>query len=269
MIREAVFAGQFYPENRRAIIKQLDSFSEKKGPKKDILAKGLVLPHAGYVYSGRVALETILSFEISRTIIIIGPNHTGSGKDFSLSGASGWQTPLGEVKIDKGLSSKILDSSKYIEKDDQAHQFEHSIEVQLPLLQYAKKDFKIVPIIISSFDLGAYREIGIELAGVIKSSKQDVTVIASSDLTHYESQSEAESKDRKAIEAITALDTEGLMETKERLEISMCGFAPCAIMIEAVKNLGARQGKLIRYQTSGEATGDYQAVVGYAGLGIY
>jgi len=269
MIRESVFAGQFYPKDKNLLIKQIESFLKGKNLKCEHKAKGLVLPHAGYLYSGEVAAITIASFKLADIIVILGTNHTGWGKRASLSTADIWSTPLGKVKVNQELSSKILEKTTYIEGDNQAHRLEHSIEVQLPLLQYIKKDFEIVPIVVSPFDINSYIKIGKELAEVIKSSTHEVTIIASSDLTHYEPQEIAKKKDQVAIESIIELNTKKLLDNLKKMHISMCGYAPTSVMIETVKNFSIQRAELVKYQTSGDTTGDYSQVVGYAGIAIY
>lgn len=228
----------------------------------------MVLPHAGYVYSGRVAVQTISNAEFKETFILIGPNHTGHGKAFSIMTEGSWRTPFGEVPIDEKLAKEILNDSGNLSEDTPAQRYEHSLEVELPILQYFKSDFKIVPLVIAPADKRTYERIGIELAGTIKrlNVTDKVIIIASSDMTHYEPQEEAEKKDRLAIEAILKLDHSLLLERVADLDISMCGYAAVVIMLVSAKRLGAKEARLIRYETSGEASGDYSSVVGYAGI---
>ncbi|MFC1703426.1 AmmeMemoRadiSam system protein B [Candidatus Omnitrophota bacterium] len=268
MEREAVVAGQFYPSNNAQLLKQIESFIDTPVQKQAV--KGLVMPHAGYVYSGKVAAETISSADLEhkRIFVIIGPNHRGQGKRFSIMKEGTWKMPSGDVRIDTELAKKILDSSQYLEEDSLAHSGEHSIEVQLPLIQYFKKDFAIVPIIVYPAALEIYKEIAAAIALSIKEShkEKEVVIIASSDMTHYESQVAAEKKDNLALEALLSLDEEELFHRVKRFNISMCGYAPAVIMLNACKALGAKNARLIKYQTSGSVTGDFSSVVGYAGL---
>jgi AmmeMemoRadiSam system protein A len=177
-----------------------------------------------------------------------------------------WHTPLGDVEIDSELAKKILDSSRHLEEDSGAHHYEHSIEVQLPFLQYFKKDIKLVPIVLAQASSTAYKEIGRAIARAIKDLNREVVIIASSDMTHYESQSSAQEKDRKAIQAILSLDEDELLRQIDELDISMCGYAPVVSLISAAKEFGAKEAELVRYQTSGDTSGDFSAVVGYAGI---
>ena len=267
MIRKPVVAGQFYNASDALLKKELAGFTAQK--KERFEALGVVSPHAGYVYSGQVAGETLSSIKPKPTYVILGPNHTGSGKPFGLDSERNWKTPLGEVETDTELANLLLKDSQYLEKDEACHNSEHSIEVQLPFLQYLNKQFKFVPIAISSADRKIYKNIGSEIACAIKNLKKDAVVIASSDMTHYEPHEPAKTKDRMAIDKILALDIDGFLDTIEKHRITMCGFAPAAIMMQASIELGAKQAKLIKYNTSGEACGDYSTVVGYAGIVVY
>lgn len=264
MKRNPAVAGQFYPLTAAAVEKQVFGFIEKAPEKTN--AVGIVSPHAGYLYSGRVAGSVYSRIELKPVYVIIGPNHTGRGKPYSVMSEGSWVMPQGEVEIDAELAKALLHKSEFLEEDFLAHAYEHSIEVQLPFLQYFKKAFKFVPIIISYSRGHIYQAIGREIAKVIRESKKDVLIIASSDMTHYESREDARSKDLKAIEAILKLDEEELVKRVEKLNISMCGFAPVSVMLSAAKELGAKSAELIKYQTSGDITGDQSSVVGYAGI---
>jgi len=266
MIRNSVVAGQFYPASPDQLRSMIEGLFVEHTVKEDAI--GLVSPHAGYIYSGPVAGALISKVKLKDTFIIIGPNHTGAGKPLSIMTEGTWKTPLGEVEIDSELGKQILATSSHLEEDHIAHQFEHSIEVQLPFLQYFKKDIKLVPIVLAHSTGAAYKEIGRELARAIEDSNKEVVIIASSDMTHYEPQESAERKDNRAIEAILGLDEDELLKRVDELHISMCGYAPTVSLISAAKELGANEAELVRYQTSGDTTGDYAAVVGYAGIMI-
>lgn len=268
-VREPVVAGQFYPALPSELKKLIASFIDKEEKKTDSF--GCILPHAGYIYSGRVATLTLSRMNIKERVILLGPNHTGYGKDFSIMTEGLWQTPLGEVGIDTELARGLLDCCRHLKEDKIAHRYEHSLEVELPILQYLGADFKIVPIAFLSDDLEILKEIGQEIGRAIQENapKDEIILIASSDMTHYEPQEEAEKKDRQAIEAILELDADKLMERIRHLDISMCGYAPVIVMLSCAKVLGAKSGRLINYQTSGNTTGDFASVVGYAGIIIY
>jgi len=264
MLRTPAVAGQFYPDNAQALKNQIESFIDKKTVKKEVI--GCILPHAGYIYSGFVAAAVVSKIILKENFILLGPNHTGIGKAFSIMTEGNWLTPLGEVQINSKLAKSVLKNSKYLKEDSSAHRYEHSLEVELPFLQYFRKDFKIVPIVISSDDETIYKEIGKEIAKELKELSKDTVIIASSDMTHYEPVEIARKKDHHAIQAILELDENKLWQTIKKLNISMCGYAPIIVMLSAAKELGAKKGELIKYQTSGETSGDYSAVVGYAGI---
>ena len=264
MIRKPVVAGQFYPASASQIREMMEIFVDKTAEKEEVI--GLVSPHAGYIYSGAVTGAVISRIKSKDTFIIMGPNHTGSGKPLSIMTEGVWKTPLGEVEIDSELGKKILATSKHLEEDDKAHRYEHSIEVQLPFLQYFKPDFKLVPIVFGYASSTVYKEIGKEIAEAVKELGKKVVIIASSDMTHYEPQASAQKKDRQAIEAILNLNEDELLKRVDELNITMCGYAPVVSLIVAAKELGTTGAELVKYQTSGDVTGNYSSVVGYAGI---
>lgn len=269
MVRKPAVAGQFYPSSKSDLIKQIEKFVNKDAEKIDV--KGAIMPHAGYVYSGFVAGQTASRITPKDTFVILGPNHTGYGEQFSIMTEGSWQTPLGDVKIDSELAKAIKSESKYLKEDQKAHAQEHSIEVELPFLQYLGGDFSFVPIAFFPAELAIYKDIAGSIARAIeKLGKKDSTVIvASSDMTHYESHEEAQSKDKQALDAVLKLDEDELFNKVRDLNISMCGYAPAVIMLAASKLLGAKKAELVKYQTSAVVSGDYSAVVGYAGVIVY
>ena len=264
MTRQPVVAGQFYPAQAGKLSEMIRGMVDEKAAKEEVI--GLVSPHAGYIYSGPVAGAVISRVKFKDTFIIMGPNHTGMGKPLSIVTKGTWETPLGQVEIDSELAEKILAASKHLQEDSGAHQYEHSIEVQVPFLQYFKKDVRIVPITIAHSDAATYKELGKEIARSVKGLKKKVVMIASSDMSHYEPQEQAQRKDSQAIEAILKLNEDELLRRVSELNISMCGYAPTVALITAAKQLGAAGAELVRYQTSGDTTGDYSTVVGYAGI---
>ncbi|NQS99926.1 MAG: AmmeMemoRadiSam system protein B [Candidatus Omnitrophica bacterium] len=266
MIRKPQVAGQFYPANASRLKQQLQKLLDRQEDK--VAALGLVSPHAGYVFSGAVAAGCFSQVELTETVVILGPNHTGLGKPFSIMTEGIWQMPLGKVEVDTVLAKRILQGSKYLDSDTQAHAFEHSIEVQLPFLQFFLTRVKIVPIVLSTADLATYNEIGNAIAKALTETEHMSLIVASSDMSHYEPQQTAKTNDFLAIEAILKLDEEELLKRVKESNITMCGSGPIACMIHAVKKLGAKSGRLIKYMTSGDVTGDFSSVVGYAGIMI-
>ncbi|MFC1861873.1 AmmeMemoRadiSam system protein B [Chloroflexota bacterium] len=264
MIRNPVVAGQFYPGSPDQLRSMIKGMVDEKAAKEEVI--GLISPHAGYVFSGSVAGAVVSRIKFKDTFIIMGPNHTGSGKPFGIMTEGVWKTPLGDVEIDAKLGKQILAASNLLQEDHLAHLDEHSLEVQLPFLQYFKPDVQIVPIVLAYADGATYKDIGRGIAEAIKKLNKEVVILASSDMTHYESQESAQRKDTQAIKAILNLDEDELLKRVQELNISMCGYAPVVSLIYAAKELGAAGAELVRYQTSGDTTGDYASVVGYAGI---
>lgn len=262
-VREAAVAGQFYPGTRPAVENAVKEMIGH-GPRQSAL--GVMVPHAGYMYSGRVAGEVYGAVEMPQTFIILGPNHSGLGPMASIMSAGVWRLPAGDAVIEEELAKSVLSHSGSLEADDRAHVFEHSIEVQLPFMQYLVGNVSFVPISMMAHSLEACRDIGTAVAAAVKASRGKVLVVASSDMTHYESQAIAREKDQLAIDRLLALDPEGLLETVQANHISMCGVAPAAAMLFACNQLGAKEARLVKYETSGDVTGDFSQVVGYAGV---
>jgi AmmeMemoRadiSam system protein B len=197
--------------------------------------------------------------------VIFGPNHTGYGSALAVMNEGSWRTPLGDVEVDSDIANQIVHESHIVDVDESAHRFEHSIEVQLPFLQYLYgSNFKIVPICFLMQDLSSAREVGKATARVL--AGKNAIIIASSDMTHYESQESASRKDKLVLEAVEAMDEAKLYSIIETQNISACGYGPIIALITAAKNLGAKEAKLLCYKTSGDITGDYSSVVGYAAV---
>lgn len=266
MIRTPVVANQFYPGDPgilRQTLAELTPGSSKE--KKKALA--VVSPHAGYIYSGAVAGETFAQVEIPDDIIILGPNHSGRGARIAMMSQGEWQMPLGNIELNGELGN-LLSHSTLIEQDHIAHSYEHSLEVQVPFLQYLKKEFTILPFVVSHIPYSDCVTAGKEIAAAIAKYNKPVLMVASTDMTHYESRKSASQKDHLALEHIISLDPEGLYNTVVSQRISMCGIMPTTIALITALELGATKAELIRYTDSGETSGDTQQVVGYAGCVI-
>ena len=266
MLRNPVVAGQFYPASKEQLICEIEKYVNKKASKEKIL--GIVSPHAGYVCSGETAALTLSRAELPDNIIILGPNHTGAGARFSIMTHGKWNTPIDNVNINNELAEIILNKTSLIKEDEEAQIYEYSIEVQLPIIQYLKSDFKFVPIVVSYGDIKQYQEIGGAIAGAIEDFGDEVLVVASSDMTHHESSETAKRKDNLAIESILDLDEVELFNRVRKYNISMCGYGSVCIMLAACKKLGAKHAELVKYTNSGEVTGDFAQVVGYAGITV-
>jgi AmmeMemoRadiSam system protein B len=264
MIRHPYAAGYFYPGSAAELKTTIARLVDKKAPKEEAI--GLLVPHAGYQYSGAVAGATISRIVIKDTFIIIGPSHSGLGKPFSVWTEGAWQTPLGKVEIDGALAEKIVAISQFFEADVDAHLEEHAVEVQLPFLQYFKPDVRIVPVILYDAPVAAYQQMGKDIARAIKELKKDAVIMASGDMTHHESAAAAKEKDLSAVEAMLALDIDELTRRYKTRRISMCAYPSVVCTIAAAKELGCSGAELVKYQSSGDATGDYDDVVAYAGV---
>jgi len=268
MLRSPVVADRFYPGDQSSLSKTLASLipDVPAAEKKEALA--VVSPHAGYIYSGSVAGETFAKVKVPENVVILGPNHTGNCLPVSLMDKGAWQMPMGEVGINEELAASLVSGSAIIQPDDVAHRFEHSLEVQIPFLQFLQQNLSIAPIVFSHISYESCVEVGNDLARAIENCNKPVLIVASTDMTHYESRQSASSKDRLALERIRELDPEGLYNTVVGNRISMCGIMPTTVALVAALKLGATKAELVRYTDSAEASGDTSQVVGYAGLVI-
>jgi hypothetical protein len=266
MIREPVVSGQFYPQNVPELKKAIEEFKPKESAKSS--AYGLILPHAGYVYSGHVAVTTVSKVIAKKRIIILGPNHTGYGENFGMYPEGSWKIPFANLSIDSNLAQRILESGTDITRDTLAHKFEHSIEVELPILYYFFGDFSFVPIVCNVSTIATYEKVAAQIFSAVKADKEEILFVASSDMTHYEPDSTARRKDRDALTHIINLDAEGLVKTVKKENISMCGIAPVAILLLIMKKIGANKANVSLYETSADSGADTSSVVGYAGVVI-
>jgi predicted class III extradiol MEMO1 family dioxygenase len=288
MLRRAAVAGHFYQGTSEALEKQVAGYLIPDADK--VRALGILSPHAGLMYSGSVAGAVYSSIELPKTFVLIGPNHTGLGAPVSLMSSGTWETPLGKVEIDRILASSILGRSRHIQEDARAHLREHSLEVQLPFIQYLCPEASIVPIQMLDTRLETCIDVGRAIGEAVRERSQksevrsqtatqelvrnsqseirNVLIVASSDMSHYEPAEIARKKDHLAISHILDLDPEGLYRTIKINHITMCGYGPAVAMIVACKALGAAGAELIKYSNSGDVSGDYDQVVGYAGIVI-
>jgi MEMO1 family protein len=268
MIRQPAVAGRFYPDNPSVLNQELDTFLSVSKQQEKIRAQACLVPHAGYKYSGHVAGAVYSRIAIPPRIILLGPRHLPGGARFAVLSDGAWQTPLGLVPLDRLLAEKIARACPLLHEDAIAHRNEHSLEVQLPFLQRLAPLSTIVPIVIASAQYAELESLGHAIADVIRTEREPILVIASSDMNHYESDAITRVKDRKAVDRILALDPRGLFDTVRDEKISMCGYGAAVAMLTAVRQLGAAHAESVRYATSGEINGDFQEVVGYAGIVI-
>jgi hypothetical protein len=271
-------AGQFYEGDAEALRAQIKNcFLSELGPKKlpnvnlhnhprNIV--GLICPHAGYMYSGPVAASAFYELALDGkpdTVVLMGPNHTGYGSALSLMREGVWRTPLGDIEINTEMANKITHETGVIDVDELAHRYEHSIEVQLPFLQFLYGNaFKIVPICFLMQDYDSAVEVGRALVEALDAT--NTVVIASSDMTHYEPAKTAAAKDQAALKAVTDMDAKRFYETVETRNITACGYAPITALITYAKGVNAKEADLLSYHNSGDTTGDYSSVVGYAAV---
>jgi MEMO1 family protein len=288
-LRSPAVAGRFYPGRADELSRAVQNYispPDNAVESRPVAAFGCIAPHAGYIYSGSVAGAVYSALDIPSSCVILCPNHTGKGHPLAIMASTTWQTPLGEVAPDRELGAQLLRRFPLMAEDSAAHRSEHAIEVQLPFLQVRpqaqhksphkserkleRPELKIVPIAIGTSDFDVLSEMGRALADVIAERQKDrhekVLIVASSDMNHYESDRITRLKDRMAIDRVLALDARGLWDVVMREDISMCGFCPTVVMLTAARLLGANAATLIKYATSGEVSGNYASVVGYAGI---
>ena len=279
MIRKPAVAGTFYESDPDSLKMQIEwCFKHQLGPggipgtigSKGQL-KGVIVPHAGYMYSGPIAAHSYAEIALDgfpETFVILCPNHTGMGSGVSTTADSKWETPLGQVEVDIEFRDELLRQTSIIDMESSAHIQEHSCEVQIPFLQYLSHNsgakFKIVPICLWMQDLKTAAEIGNAMAKVSGKLSRKMIAIASTDFTHYKPYNIAYQTDKQVLEAIESLDEKMMMQRVSDLNVTMCGYGPVAATLVYVKKMGARKAEVLKYATSGDITGDHSAVVGYA-----
>ncbi len=277
-VRLPTQAGAFYEGSPAALKQQIkECFLHKLGPgsvppeaptngKRKIV--GVICPHAGYMYSGPVAAHAYYELALDGrpdTVVLLGPNHTGYGSALSVMNDGVWRTPLGDVPVDGKVADEIVRGSSIVDVDDSAHRLEHSIEVQLPFLQFIYgSGFGIVPICFLMQDQASSMEVGEALAKVL--ANKNAVVIASSDLTHYEPRERAAKNDALLLDAVKQNNNEALFSVMDKHGVTACGPGPIGALMVAAKALGVKEAKLLCYETSGDVVGDTSSVVGYAAV---
>ncbi len=264
MIREAAVAGRFYPDSPALLTASIERMLAGGGPKEKVIAA--MCPHAGYMYSGRVAGAVYSGVEIPRKVVLIGPNHSGLGPQFSIMTEGQWEVPNGILNVDSALATRTLGKVPFFTGDDTAHISEHSIEVQLPFIAHLRPGAAIVPVTMMHALADYLKKAAEGLAKAVEEDGAGALIIASSDMSHYVPEETARRNDALAIEHILNLDPRGLFNTVIDQHISMCGAAAVVTMLYAAILLGASEARLAAYATSGEVTGDHSQVVGYAGI---
>ncbi len=264
-IRRPFVAGHFYPGDEAGLRRDVESFLQL-APGGSREARGVIVPHAGYMYSGAVAGQVFASAVLPRRLVIMGPNHTGLGKPVAVMSRGIWETPLGSALIDETLANLILDLANCAEDDEAAHRAEHSLEVQIPFLQTMRRDFLFAPICVGLSRIEELLALGDAIAAAVESLAEPVGIVISTDMTHYERADRAREKDFLAIRKMQAQDGEGLNDVVREHDISMCGAGPATAGLRALRKIGATSAELVAYACSGDVSGDYNEVVGYVGL---
>jgi AmmeMemoRadiSam system protein B len=262
MNRHAVVAGAFYPGND-AVLNEMLGRLVSKGDAKPVWA--LMMPHAGYIYSGGVAGKVAAAAEIPPQVVILCPNHSGMGTACSVWQDGEWEFPGFSVPVAADLAEEFLAGCPVAHADEMAHLREHSAEVLVPFLHYRQPKLSIVPICVSYLSRGDMEVIGTALAALVN-KHPDVMIAISSDMSHYIPAARAQQLDNLALKPLLELDVDAFLDTVNEQQISMCGVIPAAIAATALKILDAGKGELVAYDNSGTQTGDKSEVVGYAGV---
>lgn len=266
MLRHPAVAGQFYPSNPDELTRLVRQFAaaDRAAPKQRVRA--CLVPHAGYVYSGHVAGAVYSCVELPQKTLILGVRHYPRGKPIAILSSGAWRTPLGDAKIDAALAEKLHAACPLLDEDIEAHRGEHSLEVQIPFLQVLAPGFTFVPVALGTLRYEDLVAVGESVARVLAAATEEILLLTTSDLNHYEDDETTRVKDRKAIDKLLALDPRGLFDVCREQEISMCGLGPAVAMLTALHALGGAKAELVRYATSADVSGDRDAVVGYAGM---
>jgi len=265
MVRKTCVAGYFYPKQKESLLEMIKGFANPDMKKKKALCA--IVPHAGYQYSGIVAGAVYSSIRIPDKLVLLGPSHRTMNSNFAIIREGEWETPFGNIPIDTKLADQIISRTKLVSEGKDAHRMEHSLEVQLPFIHYFNPDCSIVPLLATYFaSYNDLEELGKSISSSIKAVDEDVLIIASTDMSHQVSQETAKEKDFLAIDKILKLDPRGLYDVVKNQKISMCGFQATTAALVSARESGVKEAELIKYQTSGDVTEDYNNVVGYAGI---
>lgn len=266
MLRLPSVAGSFYPSDATELSALIAEYAKKQSGATSVKVKACLVPHAGYVYSGHVAGAVFARIQLPKKFVILGVRHQPPGSPAAIISQGAWRTPLGDALIDEGLAAALRSACSQLSEDPVAHSKEHSLEVQLPFLQELKAGFTFVPIALGTLNFETLVSVGEAIGRVLAAEEQDVLLLTTSDLNHYEDDAATRVKDGRAIDQLLKMDARGLFDVCRKEEISMCGLGPAVAMLTALQVLGAGKAELIRYATSGDISGNTEAVVGYAGM---
>lgn len=266
MLRLPAVAGQFYPGNPKELSALVERYTKEEKSQKKVSVRACLVPHAGYIYSGGVAGAVFGRLSLPKKILLIGVRHYPRGEALAILSEGAWRTPLGDVSIDTTFATSLREECPALREDSVAHSKEHSLEVELPFLQVLNPDFSFVPVAVGTLRFEELAETGEGIARVLQQSKEDILIVTSSDMNHYEDDETTRRKDRKAIDQMLNLNAKGLYDICRSEKISMCGLGPAITMLTAMNSLHVTKAELVRYATSGDVSGDRDAVVGYAGM---
>ena len=266
MLRLPAVSGRFYPSDPTELTALIRDYTKTDKTVVRARVKACLVPHAGYEYSGHVAGAVYARITIPKKIVILGVRHYPRGENAAILSSGAWRTPLGDAEIDEPLAEALRAACPLLREDSVAHSSEHSLEVQIPFLQALLQEFTFVPIVLGTLRFEDLMAVGEAIGRVIAASGEEILLLTTSDLNHYENDATTRVKDRKAIDQMLALDARGLYDTCRNEAISMCGLGPTVAMLKALQSLGSTRAELVRYATSGDVSGDFGAVVGYAGM---
>lgn len=266
MLRLPAVSGRFYPADPAELTSAVQHFTKSEFTSQRVAVKACLVPHAGYIFSGPVAGAVFSRIVTPRKILILGVRHYPRGQAAAILSSGAWRTPLGDVPIDEPLALALRAACPILREDKVAHAREHSLEVQLPFLQVLAPGFSFVPVALGTLRFEDLVRVGEAAGRVLTEAREEILLLTTSDLNHYEDDAATRVKDRKAIDWLLALDARGLYDTCRNEKISLCGLGPAVAMISALGVLGATRAELVRYATSADVSGDTSAVVGYAGM---
>jgi len=266
MLRLPAVSGRFYPSDPTELTALIREYIKADKTVMPVRAKACLVPHAGYVYSGHVAGAVYSRIAIPKKILVLGVRHYPRGENAAILSSGAWRTPLGDAVIDEALAEALRSACPLLREDSVAHSFEHSLEVQIPFLQVLQPEFTFVPVALGAVRFEDLVSVGEAIGRVLATSVEQILLLTTSDLNHYENDAVTRVKDRKAMDRILALDARSLYDTCRNEAISMCGLGPTVVMLTALQSLASTHAELVRYATSGEVSGDFGGVVGYSGM---
>src|ERR1700739_627941 len=261
MLRLPAVAGQFYPADPRELTHLIRKLTVQQPGAGKATTRGCLVPHAGYIYSVGIAGAVCSRIIFPRRVVVLGVRHSLMGKDLAILSEGAWRTPLGDVPVDNALAQTVKAACPGLREDSVAHSREHSLEVELPFMQVLDPGFSFVPVAVGTLHFDDLQALGMGLARVLKESREEILILASSAMNHYESDDITRLKDTKAIERMKVVDAGGLYALCRKEKISMCGLGPAVAMLTAMKELGVKTGELVGYATSGDVNGDRRSVV--------